>query len=141
MNGSFRTVFEEMMDRRDRRVAATVLGSMPKKQRKMWSGWIGQDHFWRGRRVVLPGGQVAEVYGVVRGQVIARWHDPHSLDPHKAAVFDAHDVKVFKLPAAILLGRCKRGIRERPSAVKAKTSRLNGYAPPRPGRLRGRPRK
>ena len=88
-----------------------------------------------------PGGQVAEAYGVVRGQVIARWYDPHSVDPNDAAVFDAWDVKVFKLPAAIALGRCKRGIRERPSMLKMETSRINGRAPARPGsRRRGRPR-
>lgn len=126
---------------RERSTAASVLGSLLKKQKRKWTGWIGDKHFWRGRRVVLPGGQVAEVYGIVRGRLIAKWNDPHSLDPNKAAVFNAHDIQVFRLPAAVALGRCKRGVQERPSALKADTSRINGYAPPRPGsRPRGRPR-
>lgn len=143
MNGSeLSRVLKDLQDRRQRSTAATVLGSLPKKQRKKWSGWIGQDHFWRGRRVVLPDGHVAEVYGVVRQQVIARWHDPHSVDPVKVAVFNAGDVQAFKVPAAVALGRYKRGVRERRSALKAETSPINGCAPPKAGsRPRGRPRK
>jgi hypothetical protein len=141
MNGSeLSRMFKALQDRRQRSKAASVLGSLAKRQPKKWTGWIGQEHFWRGRRVVLPGGQVAEVYGVVRQQVISKWHDPYSVDPLKIAVFGAGDVTVFKLPAAVALGRCKRGTRERPSTAKAATSRLNGHEPPRRGsRPRGRP--
>lgn len=135
-------VLKDLQDRRQRSTAATVLGSMPKKQRKKWTGWIGHDHFWRGRRVVLPNGRVGEIYGVVRQQAVVRWHDPHALNPMQAAIFDTHDLRVYRLPAAIALGRCKRGVRERASAIKALTSRLNGNLPPRPSsRRRGRPRK
>lgn len=143
MNGSeLSSVLKDIQDQRRRSTAGFVLGSLPKKQAKTWTGWIGQDHFWRGRRVVLPGGQVAKVYGVVRQQVIARWHDPYSVDPVKAAVFNAGEVEVFKLPAAVALGRCKSGVQEQRSALKAAASRINGCAPPRPGsRPRGRPPK
>jgi hypothetical protein len=143
MSGSeLSRVLNGIRDQRERGTAGFVLGSLPKKQARKWTGWIGQDRFWRGRCVVLPDGRVAEVYGVVRQQVIARWHDPYSVDPIKVAVFKAGDLQVFKLPAAAALGRCKKGVREGLSAQKAETSRINGCAPPRPGsRPRGRPRK
>lgn len=143
MNGSeLSRVLKDLQDQRKRSKAASVLGSLAKRQPKKWTGWIGQDHFWRGRRVVLPDGRVGEIYGIVRQQAAVRWHDPYALNPIQAALFDTRDLRVYRLPAAVALGHCKSGVRERPSAVKAETSRLNAYSPPRPGsRPRGRPRK
>ncbi len=127
---------------KDTSIAGFVLGSLPKKQRRQWTGWANGYHLWRGRRVVLPDGRVAEVYGAVRGQVIVRWHDPYSVDPVKVAVVKSGDLAVYKSPAAVALGRAKCGVREHPSSIKAITSRLNGNMPPRPGRRpRGRPSK
>lgn len=71
---------------RERSTAASVLGSLPKKQRKIWSGWIGQDRCWRGRRVIIPGGKVGRVYGAVRNQVAVQWDDPFALHPVRAAI-------------------------------------------------------
>lgn len=126
----------------ERSTAGFILGSLPKKQRHRWTGWLNGHHLWRGRRVVLPDGRAVEVYCAVRGQVIVRWHDPYSVNPIRDAIFSSGDLTILKLPAAVALGRAKRGVRERPSVIKAITSRLNGRMPPRPGRQpRGRPRK
>lgn len=143
MNGSeLSRLLKDLWDRRQRSTAASVLGSLAKMQPKKWTGWIGQDHFWRGRRVVLPDGRVGEIYGIVRQQAAVRWHDPNALNPMQAAIFNTRDLRVYRLPAAIALGSGKRGIRERPSALKAAASRINGCAPARAGsRPRGRPPK
>lgn len=57
-------------------MAAMTLGALPKRQRRRWTGWIGDEHVWRGRRVILPNGIVAEVYGILRGQAAVFWSDP-----------------------------------------------------------------
>ena len=125
---------------RDRSMAAFILGSLPKKPAKRWTGWLGSDHLWRGRRVILPDGRVGYVVGAVRGEVIVRVDAAFSIQGFTDAIYPAEDLRMFKMPAAVELGRGKRGVRERPSALKAMTSRLNGSMPPRPGsRRRGRP--
>ncbi len=129
-------------ERQRRSLAAFVLGSLPKRQPKKWTGWLRDVHLWRGRKVVLPNGRVGGVYGSVRGQVIVRVEDPLSILGFVDRVYDADDLAVYKLPAAVELGRGKRGVKEQPSTLKAASSRVNGYAPARPGSPpRGRPRK
>ena len=67
---------------------------------------------------------------------------PHSILGYGDGVCGADDLNIYRLPAAIELGKSKRGVRERPSARKGIASRINGCAPPRPGsRPRGRARK
>jgi len=44
------------------------------------------------------------------------------------------EVKLFRHPSAVALGRMKRGVRERKSEAKARAARLNGL---RGGRPRG----
>ena len=55
--------------------------------------------------------------------------------------YDASVVRRVKNPAAVLMGKLKKGQPERPSAAKAAAARRNGLMPCRPGRKRGRPRK
>lgn len=129
-------------ERNQRRIAGAILGSLPKKPKRTWTGWIKGEHFWRWRKVVLPDGRVGSVYGSVRSRVIVRVEEPFAVEGFTDRVYDAAALRVYKLPAAVILGRAKRGVKERPSALKAATSRLNGCAPVRLGsRPRGRPLK
>lgn len=119
-----------------------VLGSLAKKPKRKWTGWIKGVHYWRGRKVILADGTVGSVYGCVRSKVIVRVEDPLSILGFVDRVYDAKDLDVYRHPAAIELGKGKRGIRERRSVIKALTSRLNGCLPPKPrSRPRGRPPK
>lgn len=122
--------------------AAMTLGALPKRQRRRWTGWIGDEHFWRGRRVILPNGIVAEVYGVLRGQVLVTWPDAHWIEGIRRDVVPVDQLTVYKHPAAVVLGRLKRGCKESFSECKQITCRANGSRPVRPGhRPRGRPRR
>jgi len=53
--------------------------------------------------------------------------------------YRSEDVQIFRSPEAALLGRRKRGKKERPSKRKAKAARANGCKPCQFGRRRGRP--
>jgi hypothetical protein len=121
-------------------MAAATLGQMPKRQPRRWTGWIGRNHFWRGRRVVTPNGVVAEVYGVLRGQAAVRWADPQWIENVRRDVVPADQLVVYRNPAAIVMGMLKAGCVERPSELKKATCRVNGAKPCRAGRQRGRPR-
>lgn len=123
-------------------MAAMTLGAVPKRQRRRWTGWIRDEHFWRGRRVILPNGVVAEVYGVLRGQAAVCWPDLFWVEGTRRDVVPVDQLTVYKHPAAIVLGKLKRGGKEKFSECKQITSRLNGARPVRAGhRPRGRPRK
>jgi hypothetical protein len=128
--------------RRQRRsLAGWVLGSRLKKPQRIWTGWVRGQHYWRGRKVIAPEGTVGAVYGSVRSKVIVRVEDPHSILGFADRVYNADDLGVYKLPAAVELGKGKRGVREKKSERKAAAARINGYAPVRPGsRQRGRPK-
>jgi hypothetical protein len=123
-------------------IAAATLGSLPKGKPKRWTGWIGKDHFWRGRRVVLRNGIVAEVFGVLRGQAAVRWADPQWIEGVRRDVVSLDELTIYKHPAAVVLGKLKCGCKERPSERKHRACRSNGARPLRSGhRPRGRPRK
>jgi len=123
-------------------MAAMTLGALPKRQRRRWTGWIGDKHVWRGRRVILPNGIIAEVYGVLRGQAAVFWSDPFWVEGTRRDVVPVDQLIVYKHPAAIVLGKLKRGCKEQPSERKGAACRANGSRPVRPGhRPRGRPRK
>ena len=125
-------------------LAALRSGYRANRQRRKirkWTGYLGhRERAWRGRKVILPDGRVAEIYAAIRGLV--------GLAPQQRTKFRAADllvradqVHVWKHPAAVLLGRAKAGIVERKSVRKARAARLNASLPPRPGsQPRGRPR-
>ena len=108
---------------------------------KKLSGFLGhRERAWRGRKVVLADGRVAEVYGAVRGWV-ALVPRLDTLRHPSELIVRADELRLWKNPAAVLLGRAKAGVRERKSLRKTDAARLNGSRPPRPGsRPRGRPR-
>ncbi len=120
--------------------AAATLGSLPKRRRRRWTGWVQRNHFWRGRKVVLPTGQVAEVYAILRGLAAVQWADPLSIEGMRRHVLPVNQVSVYKSPAARVLGMLKRGCKEKFSQCKQITCRANGVRPVREGRrARGRP--
>lgn len=129
--------------------AAAVLGGMRAGYRRnrgrskprRWTGFLADGtRAWFGRRVLLPDGTVGFICAIIRGQVVARWDDPHCIEGARLGLFKAADLRPYRLPAAVALGKSKRGVKERPSERKALTARINGMMPCRPGRRRGRPR-
>jgi hypothetical protein len=42
--------------------AARALATLPRRKSRKWTGWLHGQHCWRGRPVVLPNGEVTEVY-------------------------------------------------------------------------------
>ena len=124
---------------------ANAARSLARLRRKRWSGWLGETRSYRGMAVLLPGGKLAHVFGVRRGQVVVT-NEPDGAagDPTTAgilwSVVPARDVQVIKSPAATSLGGAKRGCKETFSEAKREAARRNGLMPPRLGRKRGRPR-
>jgi hypothetical protein len=127
--------------------AASALARLPRNQPRKPTGWLHGQHCWRRRLLVLPDGEVAPLYWCCRGRVLlAGYRDDPLVDENTEfikhllwAVRREKDVRLYKHPEAVLLGRQKRGVRERPSALKAAAARANGRQPPGPGRRRGRP--
>jgi hypothetical protein len=124
-------------------IAAAALASRPRGRPKKWSGYLDPKdkatRIWHGRRLLTHDGRVVSAVGGLRGLVLVEWADPFAIDGRLHQVFRAPQLRVFKTPAAVALGRRKKGRMERPSALKSETSRRNGCFPCRPGRKRGRP--
>ena len=122
--------------------AGRLLAKLPRRRQRRWTGWLHGQHFWRGRRVVLPNGEVTGVCWTSRGRVLLT--DANDL-PYRSWVLRVarreRDIRLYRHPAAVKLGSLKRGRQERPSTLKAASARRNGAMPCRPGRRRGRPPK
>jgi len=141
---------ETAWTREEIRAAASFLAKMPRHQRRRWSGWLNPKkpytRLWRGRRIILPDGEVCFAYGSLRGQVVWSRHE-NGLhgglcgEPFEWGVLPASEIRLWKNPQAVLLGALKLGIREKPSLAKQIAARVNGARPCRPGRKRGRPSK
>jgi hypothetical protein len=100
----------------------------------------GRKRAYRGQPVVLPDDTVGFIHGILRGRA-AIWKDsPFMIGEREHLVVDVSDIRRYRLPSAVLLGRQKAGVVERPSARKRLSCRKNGCRPCRWGR-RGRPRK
>ena len=123
--------------------AGRVLARLPRKQAKQWTGFLGGQRSWRGRLVRTPVGDVLPLVMSNRGRVLLSHPDFETLpitELRNRTIWKADQVGLAKHPAAVALGRSKRGTKERPSALKQATARANGLRPCRPGRRRGRPR-
>ena len=126
--------------------AARQLASLPRRKKRIWSGWLDdQTRAYRNMRIELPGGEPVYVFGVLRGRLVfTRVPNGPAGDPDEAGqswgVVPASAVQIIPNQHAVVLGRLKAGTRERPSVLKAATARRNGAMPARRGR-RGRPRK
>ena len=126
--------------------AARALASLPRRPRRIWSGWIDQQtRSYRNMPIQLPTGEQAYIFGVRRGMcVYVREPDMCAGDPDQLyktwGVLPARAIKVLKNPHAIVLGQLKAGTRERRYILKAASARRNGAMPVRRG-ARGRPRR
>ena len=119
--------------------AASELAQRTRPRIRKWTGMLHGERLRRRSLVQVPSGEVLPAYIVTRGKVIVLRFPCE--DAKFLARFDESEVIRIKNPAAVTLGRLKRGVRERPSATKAAAARANGCMPPRPGsRPRGRPR-
>jgi len=126
--------------------AARALARLPRHRKRRWSGWLDSNtRVWRGRRIILPSGELAHAYGCLRNNLVWSFHPERLLggfdEPLQWGVLPADCVRVYQDPNAKLLGGRKLGRTERSSFVKRQTARQNGSRPVRPGRRpRGRPR-
>jgi hypothetical protein len=122
--------------------AASELGRLPRLRRRVWTGFLENgQRAWRGRKVIMPDGRVAAIYCIVRGKAGLIWNDPARVEGLGMKLLPVTELKLFKSPAAVILGGAKRGVREARSDAKVLAARANGCKPPRPGKRRGRPRK
>jgi hypothetical protein len=97
---------------------------------------------WFGRKVILPDGTLAKIGAVWRGQAGVMWDDPFSIQGTRMGRFRVEQLKPYRVPAAVAMGRRKAGVIERVSPKKAAANRINGRRPVRAGhRPRGRPPK
>jgi hypothetical protein len=150
----YRHALEQLRDtvaKDERASAGFALGRMrvgyrrnrQRRKRRKWTGYLADgSRAWIGRRVILPNETVAEIVAVRRGCAAIRQDNPFSVFGCRFGLFKTADLRTYKCPAAVALGRAKLGVKERPSARKDVTSARNGCQPPRPSsRPRGRPRK
>ena len=127
--------------------AARWLACLPRNKKRKWSGWIDGERCWRDRSIILPTGEIAFIWGVLRQKVVIT-RDRGQLrggyfgdgGPQRWFVLPANDVRLFRNESAQLLGKLKKGVKEKPSPRKAATAQANGCRPCRPGKRRGRPR-
>ncbi len=109
--------------------AARSLAKRPRRPRRKWTGWLHGEHCWRGRLIELPGGEIAHLFGVLRNTVVwsrGEFTLPGGLgEPIGWGIIPARYVRLHRDPAAQLLGQRKRGVRERPSVLKAASARAN----------------
>lgn len=135
-------------DRHIIHLAAKVLGHLPKtlfggrrNGLRRWTGFVGSERMWVGRKVVLADGSVGRIKQIQRGVAVVRVR----LDGNEWPValrLPATALRIWKSPSAVLLGGLKRGTKEKPSAKKLAACRQNGKRPAKPGsRKRGRPRR
>jgi hypothetical protein len=116
------------------------LRSIPKKP-KRWTGMLAKPkRSWYGRLIILPDGVIGKLYGVLRGAALVWRPAPFAVGEQLLEKYTIDQLRLYKMPSAVVLGRRKRGKKERPSELKARTARKNGRCPCRPGRQRGRPK-
>jgi hypothetical protein len=116
--------------------AASLLAMRPRPRKRKWTGVLRGERLRRRTPVEVPNGDVLAAFAIRRGKVFV-------FAPEGSGRFfdryDASEVRRIKNPAAVVMGRQKRGVREQPSSLKAASARRNGCSPCREGRKRGRP--
>jgi hypothetical protein len=142
---SVRPFLEAAQKRADIGIAGCQLAKIRRESKnrppRVFTGRVGRKRGWRGMSVILPNGKLGNLIMALGGIAVVRWHDSFILQPNRIGYFRVRDLQRFKIPAAALLGALKKGVKEKHSIRKKKSSRINGCTPPRPGsRPRGRPR-
>jgi len=124
------------------RAAASLIAMRPRPRRRRklskFTGWFQGERIRRWSLFELPTGETLPAMIVRRGYVYVK--RPEGAPGPFLERLRASEVQLVKNPAAVLLGKLKFGKKERASAVKAASARLNGCKPCRPGRKRGRPK-
>jgi hypothetical protein len=111
------------------------------KAARIWTGVLAGRRAFRGQAVVLPDKTIGYIYGIQRGMAALWRHAPFAVGEREYFVLRVGQIKPYRLPSAARLGRCKRGVKEQPSARKLFACRANGAQPCHPGKRRGRPRR
>lgn len=129
--------------------AARLLAGLRTNAGRPWTGWVGNVRGYHDMVLKLPQGDIAYVWKAAR-QIVVFTREPggvlqDGMDGARGnrvwGAIHANEVTVVGSEAGRVLGRLKRGRKERPSELKRLTARLNAVKPPRPGkRARGRPR-
>lgn len=125
--------------------AARSLARLPRRPKRIWSGWIGSTRTYRRMPITLSSGESVFAFGALRGRVVFTYEvGGHIADPDLIGktwgVVRARDVEILKSDAAVLLGKRKAGTIETKSGAKAHAARFNGLRPCHEGKRRGRPR-
>lgn len=98
------------------------------RQPRRRTGKVHGQWMFRDRPIKLGNGRLVYIYAALRGRVA--WNaapgGEREIGPGKCGVATVDEVALAKLPAAVCLGRLKRGVRERPSELKAAAARRNG---------------
>src|SRR5690349_2803773 len=98
--------------------AGSALRRIPRNQKRAWTGWLGDHHLRKGDLVTVPDGTIRVVYGALRNQIIL-WKNAVPLyGGLPADIYPASQVRRYKNPSAVFLGRAKRGIKETASEAK-----------------------
>jgi len=125
--------------------AAQQLAKLP-RDKKRWSGWIGDTRCYRNMPIRLADGRQVFALGALRGKIIytSQPNGPIRVVATLGTGWDrvsASEVKIIKNQAAQTMGQLKRGVNERKSDLKRRSAQANGRLPCRPGKHRGRPRR
>ena len=121
--------------------AAGLIAMRPRIRRRIrkFTGFFQGERIRRMSLFRVPTGETLPACLILRDMIYVM-RPPDTLRKYIER-YDASVVRRIKNPAAVLLGRLKKGIKERPSTAKTAAARRNGCRPPRPGRKRGRPTK
>ena len=107
---------------------------------KRWTGMLVRGRRARcGQAVILPDSTVGEIYGILRGRALVWRPAPFTVGERVLELYQTDQLKVYRLPSAVVLGGCKKGIQEVFSPAKVAACRRNGSLPAKRGR-RGRPK-
>jgi hypothetical protein len=133
------------LDRQMITEAARLLASLRTHPRQIlgkgkWTGRLFGRRVPVGLPVTLPNGETGWVKRVLRGGACVKTAHIDPIDGPIHDYFWVEELRPYKLPQAIALGRRKRGKSERASVTKRASSRRNGSMPVKLGsRRRGRP--
>jgi hypothetical protein len=126
------------------RRAASALARLHHLAKRPWTGFIGKQRIRRDQRIILADGRQVFASGARQGRVVWSLHPGRLVgglggEPWQWGVVPAASVKLAKCESAAILGRLKKGCRERKSEAKAIAARINGARSCHSGRRRGRP--
>ena len=124
--------------------AARTLAGLLRKKPKEFAGFFRNQPCRFGQMARTPLGEILPIVFAYYGRVFLDVDVPKGTPLSEVwprITWRERQLQIVKHPAAVALGRLKRGKKERPSELKKMTARANGAKPCKPGKRRGRPRK